>query len=123
MYIGSNIEATEAELSKMGINLDTLTEDLTLPNPEYASIARFGKGRFYRKIPTHICYLKKVDGKYIIPRYYMGEPASEWGTSGRLLKSEHHIKLRDYQKEFAQKDACSAYGWNTVGAGRPAGNG
>lgn len=100
MYIGSNIEATEAELSKMGINLDTLTEDLTLPNPEYASIARFGKGRFYRKIPTHICYLKKVDGKYIIPRYYMGEPASEWGTSGRLLESEHHIKLRDYQKEF-----------------------
>lgn len=104
MYIGSNIEATEAELSKMGVNIDALTEDLTLPNPEYASIARFGKGRFYRKIPTHICYLKKVDGKYIIPRYYMGEPASKWGTSGRLLKSEHHIKLRDYQEEFFKEN-------------------
>ena len=100
MIIGSNIEATEREILAKGVTLETLTDDLTLPNPEYAAVARFGKGKFYRKIPTHICYLKKVDGRYIIPRYYFGEPEGAWGNIGRSLKSEHHIKLRDYQDEF-----------------------
>lgn len=100
MEIKSNIFVNESELASLGISLEKLTEDLTLPNPEYTSIARFGKGRFYRKVPTHICYLKKVEGKYVIPRYYMGEPKGKWGNFGRVLKSEHSIILRDYQKDF-----------------------
>ena len=37
MKVASNILATEKELSKLGINLSQLTEDLTLPNPEYTN--------------------------------------------------------------------------------------
>lgn len=59
MRIGSNIIATEPELKSVGIDIEQLKEDLTLPNPEFAAKMRFGKGRFYKKIDSHICYLKK----------------------------------------------------------------
>lgn len=59
MKVGSSIVATELELYRLGIDIETLKSDLTLPNPEFANRMRFGKGRFYGKVDTHICYLKK----------------------------------------------------------------
>lgn len=104
MRVGSNIVATDAELKSIGINIEQLKEDLTLPNPEFAAKMRFGKGRFYKKVDTHICYLKKVGAEYIVPRYYNGEPSllscENNMNIGRKITSEHHIKLRDYQREF-----------------------
>lgn len=100
MKVASNILVTEKELSKLGINLTQLIEDLTLPNPEYANQMRFGKGRFYKKIDKTICYLRKDGDQYIIPRYYAGELDGIYGTHGRELTSTHTIKLRDYQEVF-----------------------
>ena len=82
MKVLSNIVATESELSRLGIYLGVLKNDLTLPNPEYAKIMRFGKGRFYKKVDTHICYLKKVGDTYVVPRYYKGE-LGKYGNEGR----------------------------------------
>lgn len=76
MKVGSSIVATELELYRLGIDIETLKSDLTLPNPEFANRMRFGKGRFYGKVDTHICYLKKVGSQYIVPRYYIGELGS-----------------------------------------------
>ena len=104
MEVGSNIVATDAELKRIGIDIEQLKEDLTLPNPEYAAKMRFGRGRFYKKVDTHICYLKKIGDEYIVPRYYRGEPSflpmRNNMIIGRKMTSEHHIKLRDYQREF-----------------------
>lgn len=100
MKVASNILATEKELRKLGINLTQLTEDLTLPNPEYANKMRFGRGRFYKKIDKYICYLKKDGDQYIVPRYYAGELDGMYGNRGRELTSKHNIKLRDYQTTF-----------------------
>ena len=105
MEIGSNIKATATELEALGINIEQLKEDLTLPNPEFAAKMRFGKGRFYKKIDSHICYLKKIGDEYIIPRYYKGEPPYIYADKykailGREMTCEHRIKLREYQKEF-----------------------
>ena len=107
MEVGSNIVATASELKVLGADIEKIQEDLTLPNPEYANMMRFGKGRFYKKIDTHICYLKKVGDNYIIPRYYFGETSS-CGSSdkmvcGRYLTSTCNIKLRDYQEEFVHE--------------------
>lgn len=99
MKVLSNIVATESELSRLGINIETLKEDLTLPNPEYSNMMRFGKGRFYKKIDTHICYLKKVGDEYIVPRYYMGE-LGKYGNEGRDMSIDFKFKLRDYQQKF-----------------------
>ena len=99
MKVGSNIVATEEELSKLGIDIRKLQEDLTLPNPEYANMMRFGKGRFYKKIDTHICYLKKIGDEYIVPRYYLGE-LGKYGNEGRNINLDFKFKLRDYQQEF-----------------------
>ena len=102
MTIGSNIVATSTELLRLGVDIETLKEDLTLSNPEYTNMMRFGKGRFYKKIDPHICYLKKVDDKYIIPRYYLKElsPFKDERILGRTLTSTCTIKLRDYQEQF-----------------------
>lgn len=101
MKVSSNIEATESDLLRLGINIESLKEDLTLPNPEYAKIKRFGKGRFYKKVDSHICYLRKIKDTYLIPRYYKGEPINyNHCIGGRRLTSESHIRLRDYQEEF-----------------------
>lgn len=99
MEVGSNIVATASELKVLGADIETLKEDLTLPNPEYANIMRFGKGRFYKKIDTHICYLKKVGDEYIVPRYYMGE-LGKYGNEGRDMSIDFKFKLRDYQQKF-----------------------
>ena len=99
MVVNSNIEVTEAEMSKLGIDINTLKDDLTLPNPEYANMMRFGKGRFYKKVDTHICYLKKIGDKYLIPRYYKGE-LGKYGNEGRDFNVDFKFKLRDYQQKF-----------------------
>lgn len=99
MEVGSNIVVTASELSRLGIDIDTLKEDLTLPNPEYANAMRFGKGRFYKKVDSHICYLKKVGDKYIVPRYYMGE-LGKYGNEGRDVSINFKFGLRDYQQKF-----------------------
>lgn len=99
MKVSSNIVATEAELKKLGIDLEKLQEDLTLPNPEYQNRMRFGKGRFYKKIDPTICYLRKVGDEYIVPRYYIGE-IGKYGNEGRDIDLEFKFKLRDYQQEF-----------------------
>lgn len=99
MKVGSNIEATESELSQLGIDIETLKGDLTLPNPEYTNLKRFGKGRFYKKVDTHICYLKKLGDIYIVPRYYKGE-LGKYGNEGRDFSVDFKFKLRDYQQKF-----------------------
>lgn len=99
MEVSSNIVATADELKLIGIDVDKLRDDLTLPNPEYSNSMRFGKGRFYKKIDTHICYLKKVGDNYIVPRYYIGE-LGKYGNEGRDITVDFKFKLRDYQQEF-----------------------
>lgn len=99
MRVGSNIEATEHELYQLGISISKLKEDLTLPNPEYTSLLRFGKKSFYRKVDPHICYLKKVGDTYVIPRYYNGE-LGKYGNEGRDFSVDFKFDLRDYQKKF-----------------------
>lgn len=104
MEVGSNIVATVSELSWLGIDLETLKEDLTLPNPEYANMMRFGKGRFYKKVDTHICYLKKDGENYIVPRYYMGE-LGKYGNEGRDITIDFKFSLRDYQQKFWENNS------------------
>lgn len=99
MKVGSNIAATELELYRLGIDLEALKSDLTLPNPEFANRMRFGKGRFYGKVDTHICYLKKVGSQYIVPRYYIGE-LGKYGNEGRDVTIDFKFRLRDYQQNF-----------------------
>lgn len=109
MEVGSNIKATASELKLLGADIEKIQEDLTLPNPEYANMMRFGKGRFYKKIDTHICYLKKIGDEYILPRYYFGETlscgSSDKVIEGRKLNSTCNIKLRDYQEEFVRENS------------------
>lgn len=99
MLVNSNIIVTDKELGKLGIDFDKLVEDLTLPNPEYSNMMRFGKGRFYKKINPRICYLKKVGDEYIVPRYYIGE-LGKYGNEGRDISVNFKFSLRDYQQEF-----------------------
>ena len=103
MKVASSITATEYDLKYLGVPVTQIQEDLTLPNPEYANMKRFGKGRFYKTVSPHICYLKKIGDSYVIPRYYFGEvrrTSIDERIPGRNLTSSHHIKLRDYQEEF-----------------------
>ena len=102
MEVGSNLLMTEKEVRSYGTTIETVISDLTLPNPEYQNMMRFGKGRFYKKVDSHICYLKKRGDKYIIPRYYFGEykDGSSCVVNGRKLKSRFLGKPRDYQDEF-----------------------
>mgnify|MGYP000928460185 CR=1 FL=1 len=100
MECRSNLKISEKELLKFGVTLEDVKTNLTLPNSEYANMMRFGKGRFYKKIDSHICYLKKEGKDYILPRYYFGEPKSMDTYNGRNTKYVCNIKLRDYQEEF-----------------------
>lgn len=104
MKVGSNIVATEREILKLGFEIQDIQDNLTLPNPEYINMKRFGKGRFYKSISSHICYLRKVGENYIIPRYYFGEPKTEYSATvqGRECSYTSRIKLRDYQREFIE---------------------
>lgn len=106
MKISSNIVATKTEIEHLGIDIEKLTDDLTLPNPEYANMRRFSKGRFYKKVDTYICYLKKEGDNFIIPRYYNGEPDLSGSDviTGRTLSSSFSGTLRDYQKSFIDEN-------------------
>lgn len=93
----------------MGTTVAKVTESLTLPNPEYAASRRFAKGRFFRKVPTHICYLKVTPtGEFILPRYYFGEAGiKDHGFPGATVKFDCWLKLRDYQEKFFDENLSS----------------
>ena len=97
----SNLLATEREIIEHGTSVEEISETLTLPNPKYQNIVRFGKGRFYSKVDPTICYLRKEGDRYVLPRYYFGQPKSTDGlVMGRRTSFNHRITLRDYQKKF-----------------------
>lgn len=97
----SNLLATEREIIEHGTSVEEISETLTLPNPRYQNIVRFGKGRFYSKVDPTICYLRKEGDRYVLPRYYFGQPKSTDGlVMGRRTSFNHRITLRDYQKKF-----------------------
>lgn len=96
----SNLFLTEKDILSRGTTVDEIAKDLSVPNPEYENFIRFGRGRFYKKIDKTLCYLKQEGSKYIIPRYYFGEP-DELTHEGRKLKDVRFKKsLRDYQNTF-----------------------
>ena len=99
MKVDSNLWVSEKELGSFGTTLEEVQDSLTLPNPEYANMLRFGKGRFYRKIDKEICYLKKIGSQYVLPRYYFGETRM-FGNEGRKMDKKFLFTLRDYQKDF-----------------------
>lgn len=114
MKVSSNLFITEREITKyFGQSLADVQDSLTLPNPEYSNIMRFGGGRFYKKVPSHICYLQTQGVgslTYILPRYFFGELSSDLVYTsevnvGRPLTSETTISLRGYQREFLEKNA------------------
>jgi superfamily II DNA or RNA helicase len=96
----SNLYLTEKEIVSRGTTLDEVITDLTLPNPEYENFVRFGHGRFYKKIEKYICYLTKEEDKYVLPRYYFGEPDKLSWTGEKLSTVRFNKKLRDYQETF-----------------------
>ncbi len=104
MIVGSNIAASERDIRSLHYTIEQIQEDLTLPNPEFINMKRFGKGRFYKKVDPHICYLRRVKNEYIIPRYYFGTESFpktvDFTTSGRDFSFDSRITLRDYQEEF-----------------------
>lgn len=125
MKINSNIIATEAELKKLGVDLEKLQDDLTLPNPEYANMMRFGKGRFYKKIDPNICYLRKVGDNYIVPRYYIDgiDFTGSDMIEGRKLTSTSRITLRDYQNDFVNENKDVIYNSTGILMEAPCGHG
>lgn len=104
MIVGSNIAASERDIRSLHYTIEQIQEDLTLPNPEFINMKRFGKGRFYKKVDPHICYLRRVKNEYIIPRYYFKDlefsKITNFTISGRLTDYSCSLRLRDYQKEF-----------------------
>ena len=108
MNIKSNITLSAAEIKTFGTTLDEIQQNLTLPNPAYDNVRRFGKSKFayrYTKVPKELVYLrkKKDSDQYIIPRYYF-DGTAESGVIGREIKSTFTKKLRDYQQEFIDKN-------------------
>lgn len=106
MIINSNLNINEKELTELGVSVGDIQDSLTLPNPEYAAMMRFGKGRFYKKVSPTLCYLYKRDGNFVLPRFYFDDiPAIPFKDerafgkemSGKLKKG---FSLRDYQKDF-----------------------
>lgn len=107
MDISSNIVLTESEIERHGTTLDKVKQDLTLPNPQWEGVSRFGKSKWaLSKIPKYICYLKEVGGRYVLPRYYFGtdvrtDVGEDYRIYGAGLSSLVFVgSLRDYQKEF-----------------------
>lgn len=105
MRVSSNLYVTKKEIRSLGGSVSQLQDDLTLPNPEYQNFMRFGKGRFYKKIDPHICYLRKAGMEYVVPRYYFGEPEKGEQILGRKTSWGFKFKLRDYQTEFFEEYA------------------
>lgn len=107
MIRDSNLRVTQAELNLHHISLEKIQESLTLPNPEYANIVRFGKGKFYRKVSPTICYLYKNGDYFLLPRNYSMEGVSfpdaiDKTILGNSLSGSFSSKfsLRDYQEKF-----------------------
>lgn len=126
MKVGSNIAATDKDIRRLHSSVEQIQEDLTLPNPEFANMKRFGKGRFYKKVDSHICYLRKVKDEYIIPRYYFGEPTRSCineTVEGRTLRSNCKIRLRDYQDEFVEENEDVIYSTTGLLLEAPCGHG
>ena len=106
MKVTSNLLLTEKEIEKLGSSLDEVQLNLTLPNPDYNNIRRFGHSKFsyrYSKIPKELVFLRKISGTetYLLPRYYFSsEVKSE--HIGRKLSDDVSFTgtLRDYQQEF-----------------------
>ena len=108
MEIKSNITLSEAEIKTFGTTLDEVQENLTLPNPAYNNIRRFGKSKFsyrYSSVPKELVYLRKVKGTdlYVLPRYYFSGDVKS-GVVGRQLDCSFLKDLRDYQKDFINKN-------------------
>lgn len=104
MIITSNIFISNREIDKYHLNTDAWASDLSIPNLAYQNAMRFGKRKF-TSIPKTLCYLKKSDKGYILPRYYpiVGVPVTDDQTvKGCGLNSRCRLVLRDYQQEFFQ---------------------
>lgn len=104
MIITSNIFISNREIDKYHLNADAWVDDLSIPNLAYQNAMRFGK-RKLTSIPKTLCYLKKSDKGYILPRYYpiVGVPITDDQTvKGCGLNSRCRLVLRDYQQEFFQ---------------------
>lgn len=99
----SNLHLTEKDIINFGSSLAEVTKDLTLPNPEYENFIRFKKGSFYKKIDKHICYLQKDGDKFVLPRYYFGEPEKLTWVGKPLSTNLFKAELREYQMEFFEK--------------------
>lgn len=116
MEVGSNLILTEREITKyFKSSVQDIQDMLSLPNPEYQNIMRFGKGKFYKNVPSHICYLR-TEGiripRYVLPRYFFGELGSDLAYEshvnvGRSLESDHTISLRGYQKDFFKANSST----------------
>lgn len=107
MDIASDIILTESEIERYGTTLDKVKQDLTLPNPQWEGISRFGKSKWaLSKIPRYICYLKEVGGRYVLPRYYFGSMMADpigkdYRVKGSPLSSATFLgSLRPYQSDF-----------------------
>ena len=112
--IDSNLHLNTREI-KLLTDIESLEKSLTLPNPEFVNAKRFGRGKFYHRIPQYLTYYAKDSvGNYIIPRYTLEDSLTfdklysngvtldfDW-TTGRktnfLMKEA--FKLRPYQEDF-----------------------
>lgn len=101
MIISSNISISNKEIKKYNLDTGAWVDDLSLPNLAYQNAKRFGKRKF-TSVPKTLCYLKKLDGGYLLPRYYPieGVPIEDNTFAGSKLNSRCRLVLRDYQQEF-----------------------
>lgn len=126
MTIDSILRITETELEIFKTDIEQVKKSLTLPNPEYANSVRFGKGRFYRKIPKELCYLEKDSrGNLLLPRYIFGEPTpfDSDTIDGRRGDYESKIVLRDYQEKFLKDNQTVFMGNTGIVVEMPCGHG
>lgn len=108
MDISSNIILRESEIERLGTTLDKVKQDLTLPNAQYESIARFGKSKWaLSRVPKYICYVKEIGGRYVLPRYYFGTDIilnagdGDYRVKGSPLTDATFVgTLRGYQQDF-----------------------
>lgn len=108
MDIASNIVLTESEIERFGTTLDKVRQDLTLPNPQWEGVSRFGKSKWaLSKISRYICYLKEIGGRYVLPRYYFGTGITlkagdeDYRVKGSPLTDATFVgTLREYQQDF-----------------------
>jgi superfamily II DNA or RNA helicase len=86
---------------------EQITEDLTLPNPQYESVTRFGGMRArFTKVPKFLEYYKDEYGALIVPRGYTPPFPCEviedtTFANDPVSYPKLHIQLRDTQKSAA----------------------